>query len=259
MVTGASSGIGRAMAELLAAKGFDVILVARRQERLAAISKELKERRQVDAMPLVADLANPATPSDIVAKVAASGRRVDFLVNNAGYSQRGRYNTFSWDDHAKRLQVMGTSTLELTHRFLPGMVERGWGRIINVSSLSALFPCAPTEAMYSATKAMVQRFTESVDAEFCALGVRCTTSIPGFTDTEIFEAGEGGFEGVKDNAVFRAMMMSPATVARQAYSAVMSGRPQVIHGFRHILLGFLLQHTPLRFARWLCKAMLARA
>lgn len=259
LVTGASSGIGRAMAELLAAKGFDVILIARRQERLAAIARELKQRWNVEAVPLVADLADPSAPSDISAEVAARGLHVDFLVNNAGYSQRGRYDQYSWNDHEKRLRVMGISTLELTHRFLPGMLEQHWGRIINVSSISALFPCAPTEAVYSGTKAMVQRFTESIDAEFNAFGIRCTASLPGFTDTEIFDAAEGGFDGVKENRVFQAMMMNPVTVARQAYAAVMSGQPQVIHGSAHRLMGFLLQHTPLPLGRKLCKAMLARA
>ncbi|MGW6730911.1 SDR family NAD(P)-dependent oxidoreductase [Nocardia sp. NPDC055029] len=259
LVTGASSGIGRAMADLLAAKGFDVVLVARRKERLVGIAQELNENWGVTGIPLVADLADPSAPTDIVAELEASGIHVDFLVNNAGYSQRGRYDSFSWEDHEKRVRVMGTSTLELTHRVLPGMVEREWGRIINVSSISALFPCAPTEAIYSATKAMVQKFTESIAAEYAGSGIRCTVSIPGFTATEIFEVEGGGFEGIKDNPAYRAMMMSPATVARQAYDAVMSGKPQIVHGVHHKVMGVLLHNTPLPFGRWLVKALLERA
>jgi short-subunit dehydrogenase len=257
LVTGASSGIGRSMSELLAAKGFAVILVARRRERLVAISEELAQRWGVDAQPLVADLASPDAPAQIVAALEASGRSVDFLVNNAGYSQIGRYDKFSWGDHERRLRVMGIATLELTHRLLEGMVERRWGRIVNVASIAGLFSGTPQDAVYGASKAMVQRFSESIDAEFRGLGIRCTVSIPGFTDTEIFQTS-GFADHISRNPLYRAALMSPATVARQTYEAVMSGQPSVVHGRHHRALTFVLLHSPLPLRRGLSNALAGR-
>jgi short-subunit dehydrogenase len=257
LVTGASSGIGRSMAELLAAKGFAVILVARRRERLVAISEDLAQRWGVEAQPLVADLASADAPAQIVAALEASGHSVDLLVNNAGYSRIGRYDTFDWADHERRLRVMGVATLELTHRLLAGMVERQWGRIVNVASIAGLFSATPQDAVYGATKAMVQRFSESIDAEFRECGVRCTVSIPGFTETEIFQTS-GFADHVARNPLYRAALMSPATVARQAYAAVMSGHPMVIHGRHHRALALVLLHAPLPLRRGLSNALAGR-
>jgi hypothetical protein len=254
LVTGASSGIGRAMAELLAAKGFDVVLVARRHDRLVSIAQELAQRWGRTGHPLVADLARASSPERIVTELETSGTTIDFLVNNAGYSQLGRYDAHSWEDHERRLRVLGIATLELTHRLLPGMVDRGWGRIVNVGSIAGLFSGTPQDAVYGVTKAMVQRFSESIDAEFRTAGIRCTASIPGFTDTEIFET-TGFADHVARNPVYRAALMSPATVARQAYDAVMSGRPLVIHGAHHRALATVLLHTPLPLRRRLSNSM----
>jgi short-subunit dehydrogenase len=256
LVTGASSGIGRSIAELLAAKGFAVVLVARRRERLEAISTELTERWGVDARPLVADLARPEAPAEIAAELEASGRAVDFLVNNAGYGQPGRYDSVAWADHEHRLRVMGIAPLELTHRLLPGMVTRRWGRIVNVASIASLFSGTPQDAVYGASKALVQRFSEGIDAEFRELGIRCTASLPGFTDTEIFETS--GLTAWARNPVYRAALMSPATVARQAYDAVMSGRPLLVHGRHHRALALVLLHSPPAVRRGLSHAMASR-
>lgn len=254
LVTGASSGIGFAMSELLAAKGFDVVLVARREQRLTVIADELKRRWKVDASPLVADLAVASAPADIAAALASSGQRIDFLVNNAGFAQFGRYDQLSWGEHGARLRVMGIATLELTHRLLPPMVERGWGRIVNVGSIAGLFNGTPQDSIYGASKAMVRCFSESIDAEFRPHGVRCTVSVPGFTATEILDQS-GLSDRVAKNPLFAAAMMSPATVARQAYRAVMAGRPMVIHGAHHRLLAAALLHAPLRVRRFLANAL----
>src|SRR5277367_4018686 len=152
LVTGASSGIGRSLTKLLAAKGFDVVVVARREDRLVALKEELESRWNVTVHPLVADLAEPATPAMIADTLERWRVQVDFLVNNAGYSQLSRYGDLAWSDHQRRLQVLGLSVLELTHRLLPSMAERGWGRIVNVASIAALFEASPNDVLYSATK-----------------------------------------------------------------------------------------------------------
>jgi len=243
LVTGASSGIGRAMSELLAAQGFDVVLVARRRDRLEALAEQLTQHWGVRGHPVVADLGETQAPEKLVEQVHASGLAVDFLVNNAGNLQAGRYDAHPWTDHAQRIRLMAIAPLELTHRLLPGMVAQGWGRIINVSSIAAFFWSTPSDVVYGSVKALVQRFSESVDAEFRDAGVRCTASLPGFTDTELTA------EHSNSNRISRAMLMSPETVAREAYEAVMAGRPLVIHGRHHRVLAVVLHYAPLPLRR----------
>jgi short-subunit dehydrogenase len=254
LVTGASSGIGRALAELLAAKGYRVVMLARRRERLEAMSVSIRNRWGVDALPLIADLSDPKTPAKVVEELPALTSGIDLLVNNAGFSAPGRYHVRSWTEHERRLQVMGIATLELTHRLLPGMVERRWGRIINVASIAALFSGTPQDVVYGATKALVFNFSLGIDAEFRNQGIRCTVSVPGFTDTEIFDAS--GFSNrVSQNRAYRAAMMAPETVARQAYGGVMRGQPVVIHGRHHRALAFLLVHAPSATRRMISSAL----
>jgi short-subunit dehydrogenase len=236
------------MSLLLGSKGYDVVLVARRRDRLEELAEELASQCNVTGVPLVADLTDPQAPADIVAELAALERTIDFLVNNAGYSHGGRYDEHPWDDHERHLRVMGIAPLELTHRLLPPMVQRGWGRVINVASIAGIFSGTPNEAVYGGSKAMVQRFSESIDAEFRRSGIRCTASIPGFTDTEIFEKN-GLAERIDTNPLFQAAMMSPGKVAEQAYAAVMAGRPLVIHGLHHRVLAAVLLHAPLPVRR----------
>ena len=258
LVTGASSGIGRCMAELLAAKGFDVVVLARRAVRLNALAAELKERWDSNGYPLVADLSRAAGPADIAAELDAKGHRIDFLVNNAGTAQKGRFDEFAWEEHEQRIRVMGLSTLELTHRLLPGMVDRGWGRIVNVTSLASLFVATPSETIYSGVKAMVLRFSETIDAEFREAGIRCTASLPGATDTEIFSEANG-FDGVREDRMLSALMMSPTAVARQAYDAVMAGRPMIVHGAHHKAMAAALQHAPLPVRRRMALTIMAHS
>jgi uncharacterized protein len=139
--------------------------------------------------------------------------------------------------------VMGIATFELTHRLLPGMLERRWGRIINVASIAALFSGTPNDVVYGATKALVRSFSLGIDSEFRRHGIRCTVSLPGFTDTEIFETS-GFADNIARHRVYRAAMMEPETVARQAYAAVMRGRRVIVHGPHHRALAFVLLHAP---------------
>jgi uncharacterized protein len=248
LVTGASSGIGCVTAQLLAAKGFDVFVLARRRNRLETLCTELGERWGVHAQPVVADLADADTPARVVDDLASQGIRIDFLVNNAGYAHLGRYDTVSWEEHLQRIRVMGTATLELTHRLLPAMVEQRWGRIINVASIAALLTCTPQDVLYAATKSMIVKFSEGISAEYADLGIRCLASLPGFTDTEIFATSK--FENqVQSNPAMRMSLMSPECVAREEYSAVMSNRRMWVHGWHHKALAVALLHTPMSVRR----------
>jgi hypothetical protein len=254
LVTGASSGIGRAIAELLAAKGYAVLPVARRADRLAALAEQLRARWDADVEPFEADLATPDGAERVLAFVAERDRAVDVLVNNAGNSRVGRFHTLPWEMHEDRLNLMGVSTWRLTHDVLPGMVERRWGRIVNVSSIAAVFTGFPTDVTYNATKGMVVRFSEGIDAEYRELGVRCTVSLPGPTPTEIFTQ-PGSSADVAGHPLFRRLQTSAATVARQTYAAAMAGKPFIVPGLQYRPLVAVLQYAPAPLRRSLSVAL----
>jgi short-subunit dehydrogenase len=224
LVTGASAGIGEALARVFAEHGFDLVLVARREERLQALSRELGDRFQVDARVLVADLADPAAPARIFEKCRAGGRQVDALVNNAGYGLGGGFLDSSWEAHARFIQVMVTAPAELTWRFLPGMLDRGYGRIINVASLAGLVPASAGHTLYGASKAFMITFSESVALETRRHGVHVTALCPGFTYTEFHDVS-GTRELVSQLPKW--MWMDAESVARDGYDAVMRG--QIVH------------------------------
>lgn len=248
LVTGASSGIGRCHAELLAAKGYDVIPVARRGDRLEALRQELESRWGVQVRPIVADLADPEVPAGIARTVEQYGMPVDVLVNNAGLSMVAPFAGSLWEDQERFLRVMALAPTELTHRFLPGMVARGWGRIISVSSIAATFTGSPNTVLYAASKAMMNRMTEGIAAECAGAGVNCTVSMPGFTRTELLATANAASR-VEANPLMRRAMMAPERVAREAYDAVMDGRRTIVHGRRHLLVTGIVTHTPPRVRR----------
>lgn len=257
LVTGASSGIGRSMAELLAAKGYAVLALARRRDRLEVLTADLEARWEADVEPVEADLADPATPGRVLARLAEDARAVDVLVNNAGNSRVGRFDALPWTVHAERLQLMGIATWQLSHGVLPSMVERGWGRIVNVSSIAGLFTGFPTDVAYGSVKGMVERFSEGIDGEYRRLGVRCTVSVPGPTATEIFST-PGSAADVAAGP-FNKLQMTPEAVARETYAAAMAGRAFVVPGLQNKALAAVLQHAPRplrrRLSQALCKLM----
>jgi hypothetical protein len=144
--------------------------------------------------------------------------------------------------------------LALTHHLLPGMLERGWGRIVNVASMAALLTGTPTDVLYGATKSFVQRFSEGITAEYADAGIRCTASLPGPTDTGLFVASSTAGHA-QSSELMRRAMMSPEIVARQAYEAVMAGRPSIVHGRHNRALAVILLHAPLGVRRALSNSL----
>ena len=248
LITGASSGIGEAFAEVFAAEGFDLVLVARRVDRLHAVATRLREHHGVAAHVVVADLADPAASGRIVAEVERLGLSIDALVNNAGYGVPGAYLRSPWERHHAMLQVMVTSVAELTHRLLPGMVERGYGRIVNVASLAGLVPAPGGHTLYAATKAFVIKFSESLGHEVRPRGVHVTALCPGFTFSEFHDV-TGTREQMKRLPAW--MWMDAATVARQGYAAVTAGVPLYINGGVNRTIAVLVRVAP----RWLIRAV----
>ncbi len=165
LITGASAGIGAALARVYAAHGYDLALSARREDRLRALADEIRLSHGVEVLIVPADLADPAAPKAILDHIEAHGRVVDALVNNAGYGLVGAYADTRWEDQRAFLQVLVTAICELAHRVAPGMIERRFGRILNVASVAGLIAGSPGGGLYSAAKAFVVSFSESLHLE----------------------------------------------------------------------------------------------
>src|SRR6478609_7018146 len=227
VITGASAGIGEAFAEVFSAEGWNVVLIARREDRLRTLADRLHARHGITAHVIVADLAERDAPARIAAELATRGIQVDALVNNAGYGVPGSYLRSPWDRHDAMLQVMVGAVAELTYRLLPPMIERRYGRIIQVASLAALVPAPGGHTLYAATKAFLVKFSESLGHEVRSAGVHVTALCPGFTYSEFHDV-LGTREQMK--SLPRWMWLDAATVARQGYDAVMAGTPLYVNG-----------------------------
>ena len=159
LITGASAGIGKALADVFAQHGFDLVLTARREDRLQALADDLSARYGVRTHCIVADLARQGEAEKICEHMAAAGLAIDALVNNAGYGVPGNYRATTWRQQEDFIQVMVTAVCELTHRLLPGMVERRYGRIVNIASVAGLTPAPAGHTLYGASKAFMIKFT----------------------------------------------------------------------------------------------------
>jgi len=247
LVTGASSGIGKAFAELLAQKGYAVVLTARRGDRLEALAAELREKYQVATHAIVADLAQPNASAQIASALASRKLAIDLLVNNAGYGVPGSYVNVPWLDHERFMQVMVTAVLDLTYRLLPGMIDRGWGRIINIASVAGMVPAPAGHTLYGASKAFIIRFSEALQAENGPKGVNATAVCPGFTFSEFHDV-----TGTRDrmNKMPGFLWLKADDVAREGYVAVMKGRSVVVNGRIYQFLVWLNGALPRSLSGW---------
>ena len=243
LVTGGSAGIGAAFARVYAAHGYDLALTARRADRLDALAQALRDDFGVEAITLPADLALPETPARLVAALAAQGRVVDALVNNAGYGLRGAHATTPWADHQAFLQVLVAAPAALAHAVLPGMVERRFGRIVNVASLLGLMPALPGQGLYSASKAFVVKFSEGLHMETLGTGVHVTALCPGLTRSE-FHAAAGMTEVIAMAPPF--VWMDAAPVAQAGYAAVEANRAICVPGVPNKAMAALFRILPER-------------
>lgn len=248
LITGASSGIGEAFADLFAAEGFDVVLVARRADRLAVVAERIRMRHSRRAEIIVADLSQRNAPVQLCDEVARRGLTIDALVNNAGYGIPGAYVASPWERHDAMLQVMVVALAELTHRLLPAMIDRGYGRIINVASLAALVPAPAGHTLYAASKALVVKFSESLAGEVLRYGVHVTALCPGFTFSEFHDV-----TGTRATVsrLPRWLWMDAAQVARQGFDAVMIGTPVHVTGRVNRAIALWSRYLP----DWLVRAI----
>ena len=227
LVTGASAGIGAAFANTYASHGYDVALTARRGDRLDQLAEDIRLRYGVETLSLPADLAEDGAIDRLLQTLESHGRVVDALVNNAGYAVSGAYADTGWADQQALLRVLVGAVAELSHKLLPGMVERRFGRIVNVASIAGLVPGAPGSALYGSAKSFVVKFSESLHLENLSTGVHVSALCPGFTYSEFHEVA-GTAEIVSETPAW--LWMGADEVAAAGYEAAEANRAICVPG-----------------------------
>ena len=240
LVTGASAGIGREFCRQLAARGHDIVAVARRAERLAELAHELTDTYGIRVIPLTVDLAAPGAVAQIMA--ALTNIDIEILVNNAGYGVPGRYLSSPWLVHARFQRVMIEVVAELCHALLPSMSARGQGSIINVASLAGFLPGTAGHTLYAAAKAWMIRFSESLAFELTPAGVRVCAVCPGFTYSEFHDVtGTRAQVGRLPSWLW----MSAAAVVSESLAASAAGRVVYVPGRVNRLIAAVAGRLPL--------------
>jgi uncharacterized protein len=229
LVTGASSGLGSQFAWLFAGDGHDVVLVARRRDKLEGLASEITKKHGVRAVALAADLTDPASPERIATEIGGLGLEIEFLVNNAGFGSNGAFIELDAKRELEMVQVNVTALVHLTRLLLPAMVARRSGRILNLGSTAGFQP-GPFMAVYYASKAFVNSFTEALAFELKGTGVTATVSCPGATVTEFAQVA-----GNDKSRLFRMGAMDARDVAAHAYRAMMRGEVMAIPGMKNKL------------------------
>lgn len=248
LITGASAGIGLELAEAFAGRGFDLVVVARRARELKRLAASLRTTHGVEVEVVALDLCRPSAPHALFEAVRRQRIEVDVLVNNAGASAVGQFTDIPLDRQLALIQLNAGAVTALTHLFLPAMIERGHGRVLNVSSMSAFQP-VPTIAVYAATKAYVLSFSEALAVELRGTGVTVTACCPGFTETPMVhtpstttgrEASLPGF-----------VVGDAKQVAQEACEACLRGDAVHVSGLVNQAATLWMRHQP----RWLGRAI----
>ena len=238
LVTGASSGLGVDFARELAQRGCALVLVARREDRLKQVQAELQGQYGVKVMVVTLDLGDPQAPQMLYDHLKAQSTSVDVLVNNAGFGLFGMELEIPWDKTRQMLMLDIVALTHLTKLFARDMVQRGFGRILQVASIGAYQP-SPTYAAYSAAKSYVRSFSQALNFELRDTGVSSTVISPGITATEFLQVA-----GQRKTAYQRMMMMTSAQVAGIGIRAMLGRRYSVVPGFLNWLTALFTMVTP---------------
>lgn len=240
LVTGSSAGIGVALARRFAARDHDLVLVARREDRLVALAEELRAAHHADVTVHARDLAAPGAAADLVADLHAAGRHPDVVVNNAGFGAHGRVAELDARRQRDMVQLNVLALAELTRLLLPAMLKRRRGGVLNVASTAAFQP-APYMCTYFATKAFVLHYSEGLAIELRGTGVRCCCLCPGPTATEF-----GAAAGMEDSSIFTGPMMSADRCADLAMRGWDRRRPVIVTGQMNRIGAWLSPRLPRR-------------
>lgn len=223
LITGASSGLGREFARIHAANGGDLIIIARRKDKLNELKKELENKHNVKVKVIAKDLTLPQAVIEIYNEVKEAGIEVDYLINNAGFGGRGYFHERPMELDLQMIQVNIVTLTTLTRLFLPDFVKRNSGKILNVSSTAALMP-GPLQAVYYATKAYVLSFSNAIAQELHDTNITVTALLPGATETEFAKTSD-----MSNTAVF-AKTSTPQVVAKDGYDAMLKGELDAVAG-----------------------------
>ena len=236
LITGASSGIGESFAKALAAKGANLILVARSGDKLKKLASQLNVQFKVNTQVIVADLSDPKAPQKIHSAATKKGQAVGILINNAGFGTRGHFHTLQADKEHSEIMVNVAAMVSLTHLFLPSMVRKKDGIIVNVAS-GASFQPLPFMAVYGATKAFVLSLSEALWAEYRKEGIRFLALCPGETETN-FEKAMGNTQGIFGRR------RSVESVVKTALRALERGKSYAVDGGMNYFLTNSVRFAP---------------
>lgn len=252
LITGASVGIGMELARIHAAHGGNLIVVARRDEKLHELKKELEEKHQITVTVIPKDLSVPGAAEELYQEVQARNLQVDFLINNAGFGGRGFFHESDWDRDKAMINLNILALTALTRLFVNDMVARKSGKIVNVASMAGFLP-GPLQAIYYATKAYVLSFSEAIANELAGTGVTVTALCPGATNTEFARVAD--LENVR---VFK-NTASAESVAREGYRAMLRGTVVNVTGLLNkFTIHFLLRLCPRGLLRRISRATMEK-
>lgn len=238
LITGASFGIGHELAAIFAREGYSLVLVARSADKLRQVAAELEKAHGTRSLILASDLAAPGAAAYVHDQTTRADIKVDVLVNNAGFGQFGLFAENDLEGCMQQIQLNITTLTHLTRLYLPEMLERKSGRILNVASTAA-FQAGPLMAVYYATKAYVLHFSEGIANELQGTGVTVTCLCPGPTVTEFHKRAN-----MLTSRMLQFGAMDARTVAEDGYRALMQGKPVVISGFRNWLVAQSVRFSP---------------
>ncbi len=249
LVTGASDGIGFELCQVMASKGYDIVLVARNIEKLEHAAERLRASFNIETHIISCDLAEPFAAQSLLKEVKGLGLNIDVLINNAGVLFNGLFADIELSNQEKLLQCNIVALTALTHLFMGEMTRRGSGRILNVASTAA-WTAIPRQNVYAASKAYVLSFSHALSAELRASHSKVTVTVvcPSYTDTKMLDNPEQG-AGIN---VPKFMKLSPAYVAEQGVKACLAGKPTSIPGWSNLIGMLMLQVMP---KMWLAKVV----
>jgi short-subunit dehydrogenase len=245
LITGASSGIGLELAKCFATEKINLVLVARSHDKLNSLANELRSEFGIEVYVLSKDLGIYLNALEVFTFCKTNSIHIDYLVNNAGFGDYGDFAQSKWEKQASMINLNITTLTYLTHLFLPGMLERKFGRILNVASIASFMP-GPLMSVYYATKAFVLHFSEGISEELNGTGVKVTALCPGPTKSG-FQAA-AAMENSK--LVKKIKMPSSYQVAKYGFRAMMNGKPVAIPGFMNYLMANSIRFVP---RRWVAK------
>jgi Short-chain dehydrogenases of various substrate specificities len=241
LITGASGGIGLELARIHASKGDNLVLVARSGDKLAEIKAELETEYKAEVYNIVRDLSVKDAAREVFDEVRSKNIVIGYLINNAGFGDFGLFAGSDWEKQEKMISLNITALAHLTRLFLPGMIDRGEGKILNVASLASFLP-GPTMSVYFASKAFVLSFSEAINNEVKDKGISVTALCPGSTESNFHAVAMNDPNLVEDRK-----MQSAKEVAEIGYRAMMKGKPVVIPGFKNSFLIFAARFFPREF------------